>query len=789
MLKERVTVTTAAVAVLAVATLYALARFSGSSRVHNHCQVLQRSGWWVDNSSLVWQPQGCTQRQYAYDDVVRCMKSPRTTSVGQYALFIGDSTVRDKFFAWARLVDVDVDGDAKVHSDITVRWPGEAGIAALFVWDPYLKGEVAQQVLHGAYNETLEQPRLVLLGAGAWHLRYANESGGIVNWRRTMDGVVQRLAESRRDGAAPIADHVYLSPVAPVVPDKLSPERLATLDPAAITWMNAYMQAAELPVFSSWTDMARARPLETTDGLHYSAGLERAAVNLLLNRVCNRDTIDPHPPMRTTCCFEYPAPGSFVRWYAAATLTALALLVAHSRWATIPRIVPSAATLRQLLVFGGILLIMFVCDRTPLFEKLHKHYIAWVFTAMLALATVGGAATWSADKSEAFLGRAQTDEWKGWMQIVILAYHAMNASGVSGIYNPVRVLVAMYLFMTGYGHCCFFYAKRDYGLQRLTAVLLRTNVLAIALAYVMGTSYMDYYFAPLSSAWVLIVWATMRVAPAANYTHLAWAKLAASAVIMCLINGLHLWPFTLLERLGVMWSAREWEFRFGTDIYIVYVGMAVALVRLQYGSQLLVHPRWPQLVRWSVPASILGLVLYFYFELTRASKFEYNKWHPYVSPLPVLCFIVLRNANAYLRSHSSAMFRAAGLISLELFIAQFHLFLAADTKAILVLVDSRLWFVNFGVTAFVFVGLCQALGSASGTITAWLMAKVSVDAPAVDIPMSELPVAADRPRALDRLASDPPLLARMASLPIFDSLALRWAIGLFALVLLNNYYD
>ncbi|KAJ2170372.1 hypothetical protein GGF45_005345, partial [Coemansia sp. RSA 551] len=230
-------------------------------------------------------------------------------------------------------------------------------------------------------------------------------------------------------------------------------------------------------------------------------------------------------------------------------------------------------------------------------------------------------------------------------------------------------------------------------------------------------------------------------------------------------------------------------FRFGTDIYIVYVGMAVALVRLQYGSQLLVHPRWPQLVRWSVPASILGLVLYFYFELTRASKFEYNKWHPYVSPLPVLCFIVLRNANAYLRSHSSAMFRAAGLISLELFIAQFHLFLAADTKAILVLVDSRLWFVNFGVTAFVFVGLCQALGSASGTITAWLMAKVSVDAPAVDIPMSELPVAADRPRALDRLASDPPLLARMASLPIFDSLALRWAIGLFALVLLNNYYD
>ncbi|KAJ2823264.1 hypothetical protein IWW50_003855 [Coemansia erecta] len=796
-LTDRVSLTTAGLLVLAVSTLYALARFSPSSRIHNHCQALQQSGWWADATSLVWQPQGCTLRQYTYKDAARCMQAPLTgESTGSYALFIGDSTVRDKFYAWARLVDPDMDSanETKAHEDIHLVWPGERGPAAMFVWDPYLTSNVTRLALSGAYEDTRfgERPRMLVLGAGAWYLRNASASGGVVGWRRTMDGVVQKLAASRRAGAAPIADHVYVSPVMPVVPAKLARERREALDPEGIRWMNAYMQAADLPVFSAWAEMARARPQETADGLHYSRALSGASVNVLLNRVCNRDAIERSPPMRTTCCFEYPPPNRFVRAFALLTLVIIpALLAVRARFPALRvlGLAPAADTLRAMLVFGAALLVMFVSDRTPLFEKLQKHFVAWVFAALVAAALAAGAATWRADKGAAFLGRAQTDEWKGWMQLVILAYHLMNASGVAGIYNPVRVLVAMYLFMTGYGHACFFYSKRDYGLRRLTAVLLRTNVLAVGLAYVMGTSYMDYYFAPLSSAWVLIVWLTMRVLPSANYTRLAWPKLCASALAFSLVNRLHLWPFALLARIGVTWSAREWEFRFGTDIFIVYVGMAAALASLQHGAHLQAHPRWPQLKRWAVAASLVGLALYFYFELTRPSKFVYNAWHPYVSPIPVLSFVVLRNASGYLRSHSSSMFRAAGLISLELFIAQFHMFLAADTKAVLVLADSRLWWVNLALTSLVFVVMCQLLGSASGTITAWLMARVSPEpAPAADIPMSELPQS-DRPRALDRLASDPPLLARISRSPVFDNLALRWAVGLALLVTLNNYYD
>lgn len=165
------------------------------------------------------------------------------------------------------------------------------------------------------------------------------------------------------------------------------------------------------------------------------------------------------------------------------------------------------------------------------------------------------------------------------------------------------------------------------------------------------------------------------------------------------------WTFELLNTVfATSWNAKDWRFRVALDMWIVWGGMGTALAFIKIKEMRITdRPQWPIWERWSIIAAGVTMALFFLFELTRSSKFVYNVYHPYISIFPVLAYVVLRNSTVYLRSTSSTLFIFFGQCSLETFILQFYIFLAADTKGIVMLIPGGPWIrpLNFIVTSLI----------------------------------------------------------------------------------------
>ena len=76
----------------------------------------------------------------------------------------------------------------------------------------------------------------------------------------------------------------------------------------------------------------------------------------------------------------------------------------------------------------------------------------------------------------------QTDEWRGWMMMIILVYHYTGASQSVPIYMHIRLCISMHLFLLGYTHFTYAWQKGRTGIIRLMQVrisiiiVLHTNV-------------------------------------------------------------------------------------------------------------------------------------------------------------------------------------------------------------------------------------------------------------------------------------------------------------------------
>ncbi|XP_026155872.1 N-acetylneuraminate (7)9-O-acetyltransferase isoform X1 [Mastacembelus armatus] len=705
-------------------------RFYG---VGDSCEWLLSRGRFLGEN--VWQPYGCMMHKYKTTEAKTCLAEKRVA-------FVGDSRIRQLFYSFIKIIDPQQREDGNKHEDISFE-DDSSSVNVDFLWHPEANNSMKERLISWT-RETSAKPDVVILGAATWSIKlHSGSTETLQQYKVNLTAIAVHLEKLADPG------EVYWVLQDPVNEEMLSENRkmitnqqLELYNEAAAYVLNSSKRngRSKVKLLAASRQAALETITQSVDGLHLPEGTLSVGSMVLMNSVCNKLL----RPIDGSCC-QTLRPPNFLQKLAACFFlgSALVFLVLHilgsnrhrrpvppdvesleeKKPATATTPLGPKAPFQALCRMGVIMGYFYLCDRADVFMKEQKFYTHYTFFIPLIYIFVLGVFYSENSKETKLLNREQTDEWKGWMQLVILIYHISGASAFIPVYMHVRVLVAAYLFQTGYGHFSFFWLKGDFGLYRVCQVLFRLNFLVLVLCMVMDRPYQFYYFVPLVTFWFVVIYATMAMWPqilqkkanSSGIWHLGvLAKLLGLLLFICFfafsqgvfVSIFSVWPISKLFELNG--SIHEWWFRWKLDRFAVIHGMLFAFIYLVLQKrQVLSEGKGENLFSAKISNLLLFLSVVFFitYSIWASScktKTECNEMHPYISVVQILAFILIRNIPGYARSIYSSFFAWFGKISLELFICQYHIWLAADTKGILVLIPGNPS-LNIMVSTFIFV--------------------------------------------------------------------------------------
>lgn len=721
------------VAVILLIVLHTASRYYGGG---DTCEWLLSSGRYLGENT--WQPYGCMMHKYKSIEATSCLAEKRLA-------FVGDSRIRQLFYSFIKIIDPEQREDGIKHENIPFV-DETSSVNVDFLWYPEANNSMKERLIAWTEDPS-NRPSVVVIGAATWSIKlHSGSSETLQQYRVNLTAISSPLQTLALDG------EVYWVLQDPVNEELLSEsrkmitnEQIDLYNEAATSALNSSKRNAKARVklLAALRQASTETMAQSADGLHLPESTRNMGAMVLMNAVCNKVL----RPIDGSCCQPPAGPNLLQKLsgcvFLASGLVCLALHVMgfnHHRKARHAQadvesgeekkpamgVAPPAGPkvpFQAVCKMGVIMAYFYACDRADVFMKEQKFYTHSTFFIPLVYIFVLGVFYNENSKETKLLNREQTDEWKGWMQLVILIYHISGASAFIPVYMHVRVLVAAYLFQTGYGHFSFFWLKGDFGLYRVCQVLFRLNFLVLVLCVVMDRPYQFYYFVPLVTVWFVIIYGTLAMWPqilqkkanGSGMWHLGvLVKLLGLLLFICLFaysQGFFesifcVWPISKFFELNG--SIHEWWFRWKLDRFAVIHGMLFAFIYLVLQKcQVLSEGKGEALFSTRISnvllfLSVVAFISYSIWASSCKNKTECNEMHPYISVVQILAFILIRNIPGYARSLYSSFFAWFGKISLELFICQYHIWLAADTKGILVLIPGNPS-LNVIISTFVFV--------------------------------------------------------------------------------------
>ncbi|XP_045420321.1 N-acetylneuraminate 9-O-acetyltransferase isoform X3 [Lemur catta] len=622
-------------ALVAVLLLAACHLASRRYRGNDSCEYLLSSGRFLGEK--VWQPHSCMMHKYKISEAKNCL-------VDKHIAFIGDSRIRQLFYSFVKIINPQFKEEGNKHENI----PFEDKVASVkvdFLWHPEVNGSM-KQCIKVWTEDSIAKPHVIVAGAATWSIKIHNGSNeALSQYKMNITSIAPLLEKLAK------TSDVYWVLQDPVYEDLLSEnrkmitnEKIDAYNEAAVSILNSSTRNSKsnVKMFSVSKLIAQETIMESLDGLHLPESSRETSAMILMNVYCNKIL----KPVDGSCCQPRP-PLTLIQKLAACffTLSIIGYLIFYIIHRNAHRknkpctdlesgeekkniintpVSPLETLLQSFCKLGLIMAYFYMCDRANLFMKENKFYTHSSFFIPIIYILVLGVFYNENTKETKVLNREQTDEWKGWMQLVILIYHISGAS-------------------TG-----------------------------------------------------------------------AFEKIFS------------LWP--LSKCFELKGNVYEWWFRWRLDRYVVFHGMLFAFIYLALQKrQVLSEGKGEPLFSNKISnfllfISVVSFLTYSIWASSCKNKAECNELHPSVSVVQILAFILIRNIPGYARSVYSSFFAWFGKISLELFICQYHIWLAADTRGILVLIPGNPM-LNIIVSTFIFVCVAHEISQITNDLAQIIIPK------------------------------------------------------------------